>query len=312
MSDQPPEEKAVSDEIGESNRQQRNTEDADSYPVENTTNQQSSLDDQYNRWFDARRRLWEKAQDAGLAPRTPEPSAQATTSRTHISVNINGMGILVDRWAEIIEGKADIAETVRNSLIKILQSKKMPDIRIRLVTGTLGITSLNAQRRPYIIAETEPGVKTAIYVAPHGNDLYVSWRTHVRGVINTKLLSILAVTAATPTLCLTPCLLIGSIVGGTFGTGRFDLGGSLAPFFGVFMGFLLFEALIVALAGFFLRGDFLAYFFVEPTIFDAEDVIALSLSVHKGLQKAVAETGTSVKAWESKTNFKSGRKSEAL
>jgi hypothetical protein len=222
--------------------------------------------------------------------------------------NLGNLGLYIDRWADVIEGRADLADTVRANVLQALRDRNLPDIQVEPVKAT---ASLLSESRPYIVTTTSPGVTTAIYIARHGRDLYVSWRTHVRGVWNRKLFIILAGLALVPTLCVSPCLLITNAVSNLtspFGGG----GGTNIPILAVLpaaIAFFVFELLLVALAGYFLRGDFFAYFFVEPTVFDAEDVAAMSLTVHKVVQDAVKKSGVET-ALLAKADFKGGRKSE--
>ncbi len=77
----------------------------------------------------------------------------------------------------------------------------------------------------------------------------------------------------------------------------------------VMMGF---EFGLIAIAGRILKGNFLAFFFIEPNVFDAEDITAMSLSAHKSLIRALDNTGIDVTKLRLKQNFKGGRRGEDL
>jgi hypothetical protein len=222
-------------------------------------------------------------------------------------LNLHKTGVFIDRWADTVEGKSELAETIKANLLKQLREKNMPDIRIQPTNVNVGMFS---KTRPYIIATTNPGVTTAIYVAAHGKDLYLSWRTHVRGVLNTRLLMMLAAAAGMPTLCLSPCLLIGNVASSFFSFSEVDAGGIFAPALGIFIGFFMFEVIMIALAGYFIRGDFFAYFFIEPTIFDAEDITATNLVIHKAMEKSIESAGLDPAILRPKPDIRSGRVSE--
>lgn len=245
---------------------------------------------------------------AAPASRPTEATFKATKN-----FNVNGMGIFIDRWGDVIDSRAEAAQTIRNSVLQNLQDRNMPNIQIEPVKANAGM--LSGEERPYIITTTSPGVTTAIYIAAHGKDLYVSWRTHVRGVFNLRLLAILAALAIVPTLCASPCLAIGGVVNSLNqpfgGGGGVNIGNVIGPILGAGIGFFIFELLLVAAAGYFFRGNFLAFFFVEPSVFDAEDVAAMSLTVHRSIQDAVKKAGIEASMLLSKTEFKGGRKSEA-
>ena len=224
------------------------------------------------------------------------------------SINLHHMGLFIDRWADIIEGKSELAESIRVNLLQQLRDKNMPDIQIKPISANVGILSGD---RPYIIATTSPGVTTAIYVSAHGKDLYLSWRTHVRGVINKRLLIMMAAAAGMPTLCLSPCLLIGNVVNAFVSLGSdVNVGNIFAPALTVCLGFFGFEIVLLALAGQLLKGDPFAYFFVEPSIFDAEDVAAMNLAIHKTLVKATETAGIDPAILRPKPDVRGGRVSE--
>ena len=61
------------------------------------------------------------------------------------------------------------------------------------------------------------------------------------------------------------------------------------------------------------KGDFRAYFFVEPNIFDAEDITAMGLSAHKSIIRSLDSTGDiDITELRLKQNFKGGRSAETV
>lgn len=214
------------------------------------------------------------------------------------------VGILIDRWGDIIEDQADITEDVRENFLKNLAEKRIPGISPQLMNAYV---SLMGEARPYVVATTDPGVRCLIYISRHGVDLYVSWRTYVKGILNRRLFMILA------GLAVVPGILYLIIVNGfrqltpyqTFDTSM-DLRNIVII---VVVAFMI-ELVTLASWGQIIRNNIFAYFFLEPTIFDAENISALSLAVHKTLKKAVAAAGADVSSWDRKTTFQSGRFSE--
>jgi hypothetical protein len=74
----------------------------------------------------------------------------------------------------------------------------------------------------------------------------------------------------------------------------------------------IFATLIAALIGRFTKGDFLAFFFKVPNIFDAEDITAMGLSTHKSLLRALDSVGIDSSKLRPKQDFKGGRKGELV
>mgnify|MGYP001477611831 CR=1 FL=1 len=81
---------------------------------------------------------------------------------------------------------------------------------------------------------------------------------------------------------------------------------------GFFVGGALAGVILLAILGYALKGDMLAYFFVEPNLFDAEDITAMQFSVHKSLLRALDATGIDTSKLRLKQEFKGGRKSEVV
>ena len=73
--------------------------------------------------------------------------------------------------------------------------------------------------------------------------------------------------------------------------------------------FILF---VVAIAGIFLRRNILAFILKEPSLFDQEDITAMSLTVHKTLLHALDMTGIDVSKLRIKGEFKGGRRGENI
>jgi len=56
----------------------------------------------------------------------------------------------------------------------------------------------------------------------------------------------------------------------------------------------------------------LAYFFIEPNVFDAEDITAMSLSVHKSVLRALDSAGIDSSKLRLKQDFKGGRRDQVV
>jgi hypothetical protein len=209
-------------------------------------------------------------------------------------INLKKLGMYLDGWGDLVEGMGTKATQVRYEVLEQLRSRNMPDVSLSRKTGYANVTSKD--KRAYLISKTDPGVTTTIYVAEHGKDLYVSWRTYLDRVWNQVVLWVI----------LGAALLFGAAQANDRYFGGF------AIFMATFVGALIVEAGLVALAGFLFRRDPLAFFFVEVTVLDAEDISAMSLSVHKSILRALDQSGIEVSKLRFKEKFTGGRRGEDI
>jgi len=132
----------------------------------------------------------------------------------------------------------------------------------------------------------------------------------------------MAIGAAIPTLCCgTPALIANNFLAGLqrnlpgySGRGTsptLDLA-SLAIPFGAWLGFFFLECALVAAAGYFLKNDPLYFFYVEPNLFDVEDIAAMNQSVHKSVLRALDKAGIDTKLLRPKQEFTTGRHGEKI
>ena len=241
-------------------------------------------------------------------------AAQTTISQaSEKKLDIDNLGVFIDRWSNVFEGKAALAEIVQGKVLNELQARGIQDVTVRPV---IGVTSylFKSERRPYVVAQTHPGVTVAIYVSESGKDLYVSWRTHARSVFNRRVIEAMAYAAAFP-LILGLCAIFLTIynIRNTLipnppsnlikGLEDFQIflqasasvvGWVLQGLIIIFLFFFLTQILICTLFGFYFKGAFTYYFRTEPNVFDAEDVAALSTTVHQVLLHAVDSAGIDI------------------
>ena len=220
--------------------------------------------------------------------------------------NVNKLGYFLDGWAELIEGMGDKATEVRTNVLEQLRERKMPGIVVSSKIGIVTITA--AERREYTITTTAPGATTTIYVGQHGSDLYTSWRTFILPVLNQKVL-LIALGIAT---------FLGLFSGGIRESGGGLFGGpsqtafSLLGWIGATIAYCILAAAGLMIAGRVLKGSIWAFIFIEPTIFDAEDITAMSLSAHKSLLRALDSVGIESSKLRIKQNFKGGHRDVTL
>jgi hypothetical protein len=209
-------------------------------------------------------------------------------------ININKLGSFLDGWAELIEGKGAKAEKVREEVLKLLQSREMPDVETANKEGY--VTEAYGSRREYVITSTFPGVTTAIYIAQHGKDLYASWRSYMRLILNTQLLIILGG--------------ISFMFGFIYMANNPSSGG--LSLFGSWIGGFVLLCVLVGAAGYAIKNNVLTYFFVEPNYFDIDDVTAMNLSVHYSVLRALDKAGIDSAKLRLKQDFKAGRRENVM
>lgn len=231
-------------------------------------------------------------------------------------INVNALGYFLDGWADLIEGWSEKAEEVRSKVFEGLKDRQMPLINtfekqahvISKLALAFQVETSN-ERRPYILNTTSPGATTTVYVGEHGKDLYVAWRTFIHPVLNWGLLLFVFIISA----------FLGLISGGrvdeTYSDGFYsytNTGFSSTGWLEWTIGFFVFACILIAIASLIVRGNAFIFFFKEPTVFDAEDITAMSLSAHKSILRALDSTGFDVTKLRLKQSFKGGRRGEDM
>jgi len=242
------------------------------------------------------------------APIVDQPVQAESQSIASNSYNVNNLGYFLDGWADLIEGMGEKTEEVRSKVVKELQGRNMPDIKISNPIAVA--SSLGNEKREYTITTTYPGATTAIYIACHGKDLYTSWRTFINPVLNWGTIILLAIIAGGLSLWWQGSgLRINTFddylyyFSEWFSFIEWIVGAILVFFVGSFM---------VSLAGRHLKGNSRAFFYIEPNLFDADDIAAMSLSAHKSILRALDTAGIDVTKLRLKQDFKGGRRDEMI
>jgi hypothetical protein len=218
------------------------------------------------------------------------------------SINVDTLGIFLDGWSDLIEGMGGKANEVRVEVLKQLQSRGMPEIGLSNIIAFVGIFS--SERRDYVITDTEPGARTTIYISQFGKDLYASWRTWIEPKMNWDLLKWFGIGAG----------VLGFFSGGIQQSGGFFGPSSLSFSFPGWIlstiGFGIFGAILLAFTGKMVKGSYTAFFYIEPNIFDAEDITAMGLAVHKSILRALDTSGIDITKLRIKERFSGGRRGE--
>ena len=195
------------------------------------------------------------------------------------------LGFYLDGWSELVDNMSSLEDQVRQALLQDLERRQMPAIQISSRWGFSKL--LGSEKRPYLLLQKRPGITTTMYVGAHGTDLYVSWRTYIKPVIN--ILTILG-------------LIIFGVI---FDSLLPDIDGGL-------IGGIIVGALLLVIAGSTSHRNPYKYFQANVTIIDAEDITALNLSAHYSLLRALDQTGVDTSKLRIKNKFSSGRKGEEI
>lgn len=207
----------------------------------------------------------------------------------NMSFDIKNLGYYLDGWADLVEDKGGQAAQIRTTVRTILNERNMPQVLVTSQKPNVG-----GEFRDYEATGTYPGATTTVYVGDHGKDLYVAWRTFIKPVLNQTVIMII--------------LGVSGLLG-LFAWTSFD---SFLWGFVTFLFIAMLAAAFVAFLGRVLKGNQVAFFFIEPSLFDADDITAMSLAVHKSLLRALDKEGIDVKQLRLKQSFKGGRREEDI
>jgi hypothetical protein len=248
------------------------------------------------------------------AVQSPNQTASAPTSKSvpTENSNINNLGYYLDGWADLIPGMGDKLEQVKSTFWEQLSTRTTSNMAVTKVIGIDGI--LSTRKRNYVISTTSPGVTTAIYIRKNAQDLFVSWRSFIRPVLNPAVLALVLISIIVVSFF--------TLISTSNGLGNISIMGyrvfetrtiyftALLFAAGAAVFTLLIEIALIALAGRLLKGDLLAFFFVEPTVFDADDVTAMNFAIHLSLLRALDQAGIDLSKLRLKPSFKGGRRGE--
>ncbi len=216
------------------------------------------------------------------------------------SRNLSQLGERLDGWADLIEGVAERAPEVIRAFQERVSVRQMPNVQHE--SSALTISGLITKQRAYQLVHTPTGATLAVYIGQFGKDLYVAWDLFVRPIVNKAVLWAILGAAA----------LFGLFT--AFGhdpwTGRttFSFGGWV----GATVGLGILFAFLLALGGLVWKRDLLAFFVKKLDFFDADDITAMTLAVHKSLLEAVDAVGIDVHLLRMKEQFLGGRRDRVI
>jgi hypothetical protein len=97
--------------------------------------------------------------------------------------------ILLDSWADVVEGYALRVDDFKNKFYSLMDEKKIARLTRKVDFFTM--TGFLAPRRSMIFYKRKP-VSIAIYIAVQGTDLYISWRAFIESKLSLKRLGFIA------------------------------------------------------------------------------------------------------------------------
>lgn len=183
-------------------------------------------------------------------------------------------GILLDSWADVLEGHAPRGKEFTDKFHALLAEKQIKGVSRK--TDYLTATGIGAQRRTMSFYERNP-ILIAVYIAAQGTDLYISWRAFIQGKVSVWRVLILLILAFIFSL---PQLLT---FGGYY---YFDYSGrinfylsSLAPF--IYVGNLIGLLVLISIWGYWRQGDILALLRHRIHELHYDDLMSLAATIHK-------------------------------
>jgi hypothetical protein len=171
-----------------------------------------------------------------------------------------------------------------------ISARQMPEIAYESSGLTTG--GLTGKQRPYQLVHTRTGATLAVYIGQFGRDLYITWDLFVRPVWNQRV--------------------VLGILGAAVVLGLLGARDSLSGWIASTIGLSIFFVILVAGAGLVLKRNPLAFFWRELTFFDADDITAMTLAVHKSLLQAVDAVGIDVQLLRVKEQFHGGRRDRLI
>lgn len=211
-----------------------------------------------------------------------------------MAINFNQLGVRMDGWADIVQGVGEKAQEAQAQLEQIVRGRQMPAVTVNPTIVTT--TSFGNRQRPYLQMEMPNGASIIVYIGAFGRDLYATWESYLRPVFNTQVVYIALGVAA-----------VMSFLGNADARGF--------NFFGWIMGavgWLVGEAILLGLAGQFLRGNPLAFLFKQLDKFDADDIGAMTLAVHQSVLQALDCVGIQSQTLRLKEQFRAGSRERLI
>lgn len=234
---------------------------------------------------------------------------QETPSFVSRTLNFRSLGFYIDGWADVAEGIGDKVEEVRELILNSLVSRNMPEVKVEATRVSTGLTSEN---RNYTITTTFPGATTLVRSGQYGKDLFVTWSTYIRPVPNWKVLTVLTVIAAffglqAGSAAIDAARNISSgFFEGLISTGQMLIAGIFTFIFGT-LGALAAELALLAFLGLIILRDPFWIFVIQPNIFDADDIVHMSIVAHKAILESLDKVGIDTALLRAKQEFQRKR-----
>ncbi len=210
--------------------------------------------------------------------------------------NLERLGQRLDGWADIVEGAGTKTNDMTIAFREQVSKRQMPHV----ICQSSELVARAGQRRNYHLIRTETGVTLAVYIGRFGSGLYFGWDMFFKPLLNTNVIAGIIIAAVLTGLC--PSLVAGAITSLTRGSRGINL---LSWLFGTVV-LAVAYTLLVAIISRVFRGNLLALFFKELTFFDAHDIAATGMAVHRSLLNAADRIGIDTHVLRVKEQFQTG------
>lgn len=202
------------------------------------------------------------------------------------SASTPSLGEVQDGAAAVAGGLGHFAQQVFEVFGDTIGEREIPQVTQRRVQLNDG----SGRNRPYYLLQHPNGATVAVFIAAYGQDLYLSWKLFIRPLLNWVTIGLLAAVA----------FLFGFLPVVGFST--------MIAFAGFMAGFLF-------LAGFtFWIGNLVNrnFFVKELTMFDYEDIRAMSTIAHQALLESADAVGIHIEILQQKEAFYGGRRDRLI
>jgi hypothetical protein len=233
--------------------------------------------------------------------RTAPQSSFSNSFLTRSDNTIAALGTRLDGWADVIIGSGHLAARITEVCAQQLESSQMPGVQ--LVSQSMKAKGIMGETRPFNLAYGKAGATVAIQIHSFGSNLFMAWSLYIRPIINWWTIGTILVVAAITTFILNPNSLERLGSGGLI---------DVLPICLVFGFALTGLSLIVAMIGRVMRSNAWAFFFEEVDSFVADDITAMTLSVHKAILEAVDEVGLDANSLRAKREFQAGQRGRLI
>lgn len=219
-------------------------------------------------------------------PQVPRPVTFAPAAS---GTQVNQLGVTLDSWGDVIENGAEKGAAIADEFDRVMEERKSAQVQV--VRKELQAEGA-ANGRTFHLVQSPQGETIAVYFGARGRDLIISWDAYVKPRLN--LIPLLILLGGTAVVTLVISLIIGM-----------NFVSFLFSWVNRFYNWLFPVFVAAALAGFFLKSDWLYFFIKRPNKFVRDDLMGLMLTVQQAIGQAVDAAGLDAGKLRAKKVFNS-------